>query len=113
MMKIPIADDSPTHRAGLSRLVEKMGYTVIQACDGGEAVELYGRERPHLVLSDVMRPMMDGYEAARRMRAMFGLFFRAQPSPSFAEVMQCDREAFNRIFHAMAAREAFARSRGA
>ena len=32
---------------------------------------------------------------------MFGLFFRAQPPSSFAEVMQCDREAFNRFFHAM------------
>jgi glutamate-1-semialdehyde 2,1-aminomutase len=32
---------------------------------------------------------------------MFGLFFRAQPPRSFTEVMQCDREAFNRFFHAM------------
>ena len=32
---------------------------------------------------------------------MFGLFFRALPPTSFAEVMQCDREAFNRFFHAM------------
>jgi glutamate-1-semialdehyde 2,1-aminomutase len=32
---------------------------------------------------------------------MFGLFFRASPPASFAEVMQCDREAFNRFFHAM------------
>jgi glutamate-1-semialdehyde 2,1-aminomutase len=32
---------------------------------------------------------------------MFGLFFRAHPPASFAEVMQCDREAFNRFFHAM------------
>ena len=32
---------------------------------------------------------------------MFGIFFRASPPRSFAEVMQCDREAFNRFFHAM------------
>jgi len=32
---------------------------------------------------------------------MFGIFFRAAPPRSFAEVMQCDREAFNRFFHAM------------
>jgi glutamate-1-semialdehyde 2,1-aminomutase len=32
---------------------------------------------------------------------MFGIFFRAAPPASFAEVMQCDREAFNRFFHAM------------
>jgi len=34
---------------------------------------------------------------------MFGLYFRAAPPASFAEVMQCDREAFNRFFHAMLA----------
>lgn len=69
MMKILIADDSRTMRAGLARLVEKMGYTVVQAGDGAEAVELYERERPNLVLIDVMMPVMDGYEAARCMRA--------------------------------------------
>jgi glutamate-1-semialdehyde 2,1-aminomutase len=35
--------------------------------------------------------------------AMFGLYFRAAPPASFAEVMQCDKEAFNRFFHAMLA----------
>ena len=69
MMKILIADDSLTIRVGLSRLVEKMGHTVVQACDGSEAVALYERDRPDLVLIDVMMPVMDGYEAARRMRA--------------------------------------------
>ena len=68
-MKILIADDSATIRKALSLLVEKMGHTVVQACDGGEAVELYERERPQLVLIDVMMPVCDGYEAARRMRA--------------------------------------------
>ena len=32
---------------------------------------------------------------------MFGLYFAARPPASFAEVMQCDKEAFNRFFHAM------------
>jgi glutamate-1-semialdehyde 2,1-aminomutase len=32
---------------------------------------------------------------------MFGIYFRAQPPTTFVEVMQCDREAFNRFFHAM------------
>ena len=32
---------------------------------------------------------------------MFGLYFRATPPTSYAEVMQCDKEAFNRFFHAM------------
>ncbi len=32
---------------------------------------------------------------------MFGIYFRPSPPASFAEVMQCDRERFNRFFHAM------------
>jgi glutamate-1-semialdehyde 2,1-aminomutase len=39
--------------------------------------------------------------SAASLGGMFGLFFRAAPPRTFAEVMQCDREAFNRFFHAM------------
>jgi glutamate-1-semialdehyde 2,1-aminomutase len=39
--------------------------------------------------------------SAASLGGMFGLFYRATPPRSFAEVMQCDREAFNRFFHAM------------
>jgi glutamate-1-semialdehyde 2,1-aminomutase len=38
---------------------------------------------------------------AQSIGSMFGLYFRAAPPQSYAEVMQCDREAFNRFFHAM------------
>ena len=39
--------------------------------------------------------------SAQSIGSMFGLYFRAAPPKSYAEVMQCDREAFNRFFHAM------------
>ena len=39
--------------------------------------------------------------SAQSLGSMFGVYFRATPPASFAEVMQCDREAFNRFFHAM------------
>jgi glutamate-1-semialdehyde 2,1-aminomutase len=39
--------------------------------------------------------------SAQSIGSMFGLYFRAAPPASYAEVMQCDREAFNRFFHAM------------
>ena len=39
--------------------------------------------------------------SAQSVGGMFGIYFRAQPPASYAEVMQCDREAFNRFFHAM------------
>src|SRR5258706_12021034 len=68
-MKILIADDSRTIRTAIALLVEKMGHAVILAGDGGEAVEMFEGEGPNLVLIDVMMPVCDGYEAARRMRA--------------------------------------------
>jgi glutamate-1-semialdehyde 2,1-aminomutase len=42
--------------------------------------------------------------SAQSIGSMFGIYFRASPPQSFAEVMQCDREKFNRFFHAMLAR---------
>ncbi|MBY0267793.1 MAG: glutamate-1-semialdehyde 2,1-aminomutase [Burkholderiales bacterium] len=41
--------------------------------------------------------------SARHVGGMFGLFFRATPPTSYAEVMECDKDAFNRFFHAMLA----------
>ena len=41
--------------------------------------------------------------SAQSVGSMFGLYFRAQPPTSFAEVMQCDRDRFNRFFHEMLA----------
>jgi len=42
--------------------------------------------------------------SAQSIGSMFGVYFRAAPPQSFAEVMQCDRERFNRFFHEMLAR---------
>jgi len=60
------------------------------------------------------RTLVDGLTAAAKkagvtfsaqsIGSMFGLYFRTQPPQSFAEVMQCDKERFNRFFHAMLAR---------
>jgi diguanylate cyclase (GGDEF)-like protein len=67
-MRVLIVDDSPTIRAALRSLVEKMGHSVIEAEDGSKGLKIYGQDRPDLVLIDVVMPVMDGYEAARQMR---------------------------------------------
>src|SRR3989454_6921250 len=67
-MKILIVDDSATIRAGLKGLVERMGHSATEAENWEGALQYYQRERPGLVLIDVMMPVMDGYDAARRMR---------------------------------------------
>ena len=67
-MKVLIVDDSPTIRAGLRSLVEKMGHSVVDAEDGSRALAIYREDRPDLVLIDVVMPVMDGYDSARQMR---------------------------------------------
>jgi len=67
-MKILVVDDSPTIRAALKALLERMGHTVVEANDGEQALQMYRQDRPGLVLIDVVMPVMDGYETARHMR---------------------------------------------
>ncbi len=68
-MKILLVDDSATIRAATTQMLEKMGHTVTLAENGELALAAYGRERPDLVLMDVTMPVMDGYEAAKQLRA--------------------------------------------
>src|SRR5260221_2217882 len=67
-MNILVVDDSPTIRAALRSLLERMGHAVVEADDGKKALHMYRQDRPGLVLIDVVMPVMDGYEAARHMR---------------------------------------------
>ncbi|HYS57671.1 MAG TPA: response regulator, partial [Burkholderiales bacterium] len=67
-MKILIVDDSATIRAALKGLLERMSHSVVEAEDGEKALQMFQQDQPDLVLIDVMMPVMDGYEAARRMR---------------------------------------------
>jgi DNA-binding response OmpR family regulator len=48
--------------------LERSGYTVLQARDGAEALELARRSRPDLAVLDVMMPKIDGFELTRRLR---------------------------------------------
>lgn len=64
MAKCMIVDDSLFQRKSLARLVAQLGWEVIsEASNGKEAVELYRRERPDLVLMDLLMPEMEGTDA--------------------------------------------------
>jgi CheY-like chemotaxis protein len=67
-----IVDDDRLARAPLVVHLEQLGYSVVEANHGGEAIELYERHQPDVVLMDVMMPVMDGYEATRSLRARNG-----------------------------------------
>jgi len=67
-----IAEDSPADRMLLSTIVAREGHRVLTAANGLEAVALFEQERPQLVLMDALMPVMDGFEAARRIKQMAG-----------------------------------------
>ena len=71
-LTILIADDNMTDRMLLSSIVRRQGHHVVQADNGEEAVRVFETMRPHLVLLDAMMPIMDGFEAARQIKAMAG-----------------------------------------
>jgi DNA-binding response OmpR family regulator len=67
--KVLIADDEPNIVVSLEYLLKRAGYTVLVARDGQEAIETIRRERPALVLLDVMMPKKSGHEVCAELRA--------------------------------------------
>jgi signal transduction histidine kinase len=66
---ILIVDDRAVDRRLLRTLLEHRGHRVVEAGDGVEALEQVRRQRPALVLSDILLPRVGGYELTRRLRA--------------------------------------------
>jgi CheY-like chemotaxis protein len=66
---ILIAEDHADSRDALRTLLDAMGYRVVVAVNGREAVEAALSGRPDLILMDVMMPEMDGFQATRTLRA--------------------------------------------
>jgi DNA-binding response OmpR family regulator len=63
-----VADDDEDILELIVFRLERSGYTVLQARDGAEALELARRSRPDLAVLDVMMPKLDGFELTRRLR---------------------------------------------
>jgi DNA-binding response OmpR family regulator len=66
---ILVVDDEPTLRETLADGLETEGFAVLQAADGREAVEMFRRHRPDLILLDLMLPEISGTEVCRIVRA--------------------------------------------
>lgn len=73
MARVLIVDDSDAHLRLMRYELEKSGYEVSTARSGVEALALAEKERPDLVLLDVLMPEMDGFETCRRLKADAGL----------------------------------------
>ena len=69
--RVLIADDKGDNRVLLSRLLEPIGFELREAVNGVEAIRGYEEWRPHLILMDVIMPLVDGNEAVRDIRERF------------------------------------------
>ncbi|KPJ95985.1 MAG: chemotaxis protein CheY [Gammaproteobacteria bacterium SG8_11] len=69
MPKVLLVEDNEMNRDMLSRRLERKGFDVVFALDGQAAVEMAESEHPDLILMDMSLPIMDGWEATRRIKA--------------------------------------------
>src|SRR5438094_234023 len=69
MTKILIVDDRPINRQFLTTLLGYKGYSLREAGDGAEALDLARAEPPDLIITDLLMPTMDGFELIRQLHA--------------------------------------------
>jgi two-component system cell cycle response regulator DivK len=68
--KILLIEDNEESRDVLSRRLERRGYNVVSARDGKQGVLMAGSESPDVILMDMNMPVLDGWQAAREIKAM-------------------------------------------
>ena len=69
MTKVLLVEDNEMNRDMLSRRLIRRGFTVVFAADGQQGVDLARSEKPDIILMDMSLPVMDGWEATRRVKA--------------------------------------------
>ncbi len=69
MAKILIVEDNEMNRDMLSRRLIRRGYQIVMAVDGADGIAMAKAEDPDLILMDMSLPVIDGWEATRRLKA--------------------------------------------
>lgn len=70
MARILLVEDNEMNRDMLSRRLQRKGYEVVIAMDGEAGVRMASREQPDLILMDMSLPLLDGWEATRKLKGM-------------------------------------------
>ena len=71
--KILIVDDEPLNLELLEQELEELGFEIVTASSGAEAVEAAAAQSPDVILLDILMPGMDGFEVCRQLKATAGL----------------------------------------
>lgn len=71
--KVLVVEDDEDSRFLMRLELERLGYLVLEAEDGGKALEIAEDERPDIILMDLTLPVMDGIAATQKIRATSGL----------------------------------------
>jgi CheY-like chemotaxis protein len=91
MKTILVAEDRDTSRELIRTLLEHSGYKVLEASNGGDAIDLARETNPDLVLLDLQMPIKDGFQVLRELRSEQR--FRSTPIVALtASAMQGDKE---------------------
>jgi two-component system cell cycle response regulator DivK len=69
MAKVLLVEDNEMNRDILSRRLSRRGYVVVFAMDGQQGVEMARSDKPDVILMDMSLPVMDGWEATRRIKS--------------------------------------------
>ena len=68
MFKVLVVEDDRDLRQLFARVLQRSGYETLEAGDGQQALEVLEREYVDVIISDIMMPVMDGYELVRSLR---------------------------------------------
>ena len=113
-MKVLVAEDDQLIRNGLAEILKREGYSVVQAEDGENALELFRLESPDFVCLDIMMPKISGYDACKKMRAarpQIPIIFISAKSEEIDKVVGLEMGADDYIVKPFGVKEVIARIR--
>jgi len=70
MRRLLVVDDRAENRSLLARMLEPLGFEMLSAANGREAMEMAWHERPHLIITDLVMPVMNGFELVQRLASI-------------------------------------------
>jgi CheY-like chemotaxis protein len=91
MAKILLVEDNEMNRDMLSRRLVRSGFEVVMAVNGQEGIDMAASEKPDLILMDMSLPVLDGWDATRKLKAD-ALTAKIPIIALTAHAMETDRE---------------------